>query len=314
MTTILFATDFSPSSEAASQITTALAHHLGARVVCTHAVAPFRAGPEPGAGSAEAIDAIDVGGFHAIYQKEMTARAQRLQQLADELARHGIQASARLLDGSAGPVVEAICAAAGDTHAAPVSLVILGSHGRTGLSRLLLGSVAERVVRLCSTSVLVARAPVIDRAGFRRVLVPTDFTEAAEVALDQAATLAAPDAVIDVLHCWQVDEFSDGLVEAADTHEARGVASRHAAERARHLGEAMVRRLAGGQRKVAFHLREGRPTSCIHDFIEEQAAPYDLVAVGTHGRTGVQRLLVGSVAEYTVRYAPCSVLVARPRA
>jgi nucleotide-binding universal stress UspA family protein len=307
-TTILFATDFSPSSEAASQITRALAHHLGARVVCAHAVAPFRSGPEP---LADGI--VDVGGFHAIYQAEMAARGQRLQELADELGRHGIHASVRLLDGTAGPVVEAICAAAGDTHAAPVALVILGSHGRTGLGRLLLGSVAERVVRLCSTSVLVARSPVIDRGGFHRVLVPTDFTEAAEVALDQAATLAAQDAVIDILHCWQLDEFSDGLVEVPDAHEARGAASRRASERARHLGEALVRRLAVGQRQVTFHLREGRATPCIHAFMDEQATPYDLVAVGTHGRTGVQRFLIGSVAESTVRYAPCSVLVARAR-
>jgi nucleotide-binding universal stress UspA family protein len=306
MTTILFATDFSPSSEAASNTTRALARHLGARVVCAHAVAPFRSAADP-----LVTGSVDIEGFHAMYQEEMAARGRRLQQLADELGRHGIQASARLLDGSAGPVVEAICAAADDAHA---SLVILGSHGRTGLARLVLGSVAERVVRLCSTSVLVARAPAAEREGFHRVLVTTDFTEAAEVALDQAATLAAPDAAIDILHCWQIDEFSDGLVEVLDAHEAHGVASRRVAERARHLGEALVRRLAVGSRQVTFHVREGRATSGIHAFIEAQATPYDLVAVGTHGRTGIQRLLIGSVAESTVRYAPCSVLVARPRA
>jgi len=310
MNTILFATDFSPSSEAAAQITRALARHLGARVVCAHAVAPFRSTPDPLVDGNIDGD-IDVRGFHALYQEEMAARSRRLQQLADELGRHGIQASARLLDGSAGPAVEAICAGAEDSHA---SLVIVGSHGRTGLERLMLGSVAERVVRLCSTSVLVARAPVAERDGFHRVLVSTDFTEAAEVALDQAATMAAPDAAIDVLHCWQLDEFSDGLLEQPDAHEAHGVASRRTAERARHMGEAMVRRLAVGNRKVTFHLREGRATAAIQAFIEEQATPYDLVAVGTHGRTGMQRLLIGSVAESTVRYAPCSVLVARARA
>jgi nucleotide-binding universal stress UspA family protein len=304
-TTILFATDFSPSSEAAIHATRALARHLGARVVCVHAVAPWRGEPDPLAGGNS-----DIEGFHALYRKEMTARSRRLHQLADELGRHGIQASARLLDGSAGPVVEAICAGAEDSHAV---LVILGSHGRTGLSRLVLGSVAERVVRLCSTSVLVARAPVVDVAGFRRVLVPTDFSETAEVALDQAAALAAPDAVIDILHCWQLDEFSDGMVEAPEVDAAHGVASQRASDRAHQLGEALVRRLAVGSRKVTFHLRKGSATSGIHAFIDEQATPYDLVAVGTHGRTGIQRLLIGSVAESTVRYAPCSVLVARPR-
>lgn len=303
-TTILFATDFSPSSEAAMHTTRALAQHLGARVVCAHAVGPFRAAPEPGANS-------DIEGFHAIYRADMAARTQRLQHIADELGRHGIQASVRLLDGSTGPVVETICAGAEDSEAA---LVIVGSHGRTGLQRLVLGSVAERVVRLCTTSVLVARAPAAEPDGFRRVLVPTDFSESAAVALDQAATLAAPDAVIDILHCWQLDEFSDGMVENAHAHPAHGVAARRAAEVARQIGETLVRRLALGRRQVTFHLREGRATAGIHAFMDEQAAPYDLVAVGTHGRAGVQRLLIGSVAESTVRYAPCSVLVTRPRA
>lgn len=304
MTTILFATDFSPSSEAASQATRALAQHLGARVVCAHAVGPRRAAPgERAAGN------DDIEGFHAVYREEMTARSQRLQELADELGRHGIQATARLLDGAAGSVPESVCAAAEDAHA---SLVIIGSHGRTGLTRLLLGSVAERVVRLCTTSALVARPPLVEREGFRRVLVPTDFSETAEVALDQAATLAAPDAVIDILHCWQLDEFADGMVEAPTANVPHDVASQRTAERAHHLGEALVRRLA--PHKATFHLREGSPSSGILAFIEEQSAPYDLVAVGTHGRTGMQRFLIGSVAESTVRYAPCSVLVARSRA
>jgi nucleotide-binding universal stress UspA family protein len=304
-TTILFATDFSPASDVATRTARALAQHLGARVVCAHAVGPRRAPPNP-----LAIVSDDIEGFHEIYREELRARSQRLHVLADELGKHGVQATAKLLDGAAGTVVETICAAAEDTHAA---LVVLGSHGRTGLTRLVLGSVAERVVRTCATSVLVAREPAMERQGFRHVLVPTDFTESAEVALDQAATMAAADAVIDILHCWQLDEFVDGLVEVEDTHSAHGVVARRTAERAHQLGESLVRRLAVGQRTVRFHLREGTPTAGIHAFIEEQNAPYDLLAVGTHGRTGLQRFLIGSVAESTVRYAPCSVLVARPR-
>jgi nucleotide-binding universal stress UspA family protein len=167
--------------------------------------------------------------------------------------------------------------------------------------------------------VLVARPPAVEPVGFRRVLVPTDFSESAAVALDQASTLAAPDAVIDILHCWQLDELADGMVDPADVHAphaspAHGLAARRAIEVAQQIGDALVRRLALGRRQVKFHLREGRATSGVHAFMDEQAAPYDLVAVGTHGRAGIQRLLIGSVAEYTVRYAPCSVLVTRPRA
>lgn len=299
-TTILFATDFSDSSEAARQLTRALARHLDARVVCTHAamIPIFPAGEHD-------VVAGDVASFRQLVQEELAVRRARLQEFANELGAHGIVASTQVVEGSA---VEAICSAARETAAA---LVIIGSHGRTGLKRIVLGSVAERVVRACETSVLVARPPVIDRAGFQRVLVPTDFSQAAEVALDQALTLATENATIDILHCWTPDEFPDGLLRPLEG--TRPSIAPSAAERAKALGDAWVQRVAVGRRQVAFHLMADRPTAGIQRFLDEQE-PYELVAVGTQGRTGMQRLLIGSVAESTVRYAPCSVLVARPRA
>jgi nucleotide-binding universal stress UspA family protein len=299
-TTILFATDFSDNSEAARHVTRVLARHLGARVVCAHAAAVTMFLPE-----ANALSPGDFESFHRLMQEELAARRQRLQEIAGEFAGEGITASVRVDEG---PVVDTICSAAREVTAA---LVILGSHGRTGLKRFFLGSVAERVVRACETSVLVARPPAVDREGFHRVLVPTDFSQAAEVALDQAMTLAAEGAIIDILHCWTPEEFPDGLLRPLES--ARPQVAPPAAERAKELGEAWVRRVAMGRRQVAFHLVAERPTAGIHQFIDEQEEPYDLIAVGTHGRTGMERLLIGSVAESTVRYAQCSVLVARPR-
>jgi nucleotide-binding universal stress UspA family protein len=299
-TTILFATDFSDSSQAARQLTRALARHLGARVVCAHAaMVPIYPASE------HDVLAADFVHLRQLMQEELAVRDQRLQEIASELGKDGIAASTRVVEGAA---VESICSAAQEAAAA---LVIVGSHGRTGLKRIVLGSVAERVVRTCETSVLVARPPVIDQAGFRRVLVPTDFSQAAEVALDQAVTMAAEDAVIDILHCWTADEFADGWLRPIEN--GRPVTVPDAAARARELGESWVKRVGLGHRRVAFHLVADRPTAGIQTFLDEQA-PYDLVAVGTHGRTGMQRLFIGSVAESTVRYAPCSVLVARPRA
>jgi nucleotide-binding universal stress UspA family protein len=299
-TTILFATDFSDSSAAARQLTRALARHLGARVVCAHAaLIPI-----------QPVTEHDVLGgdfviLREVMQEELAVRGQRLQEIANALGEDGITASTRVIEGAA---VETICSAAREAAAA---LVIVGSHGRTGLKRIVLGSVAERVVRACETSVLVARPPVVDQAGFQRVLVPTDFSQAAEVALDQALTMAAENATIDILHCWTPDEFPDGLLRPlADA--GKSIAER-ATERAREMGQAWVQRVAMGRRQVAFHLVADRPTAGIQQFLDEQE-PYDLIAVGTHGRTGMERLLIGSVAESTVRYAPCSVLVARPRA
>lgn len=299
-TTILFATDFSDSTEAARHITHALARHLGARVVCAHAATVAMFPPE-----AHELSAGDVESFQVLVREELAVRRERLQEIAGEFTGDGITASARLEEG---PVVDTICSIARELAAA---LVIVGSHGRTGLKRFFLGSVAERVVRACETSVLVARPPTVDREGFHRVLVPTDFSQAAEVALDQAMTLASEHAIIDILHCWTPEEFPDGLLRPLES--GRPQAAPPAAERAKELGEAWMRRVAMGRRQVAFHLVAERPTAGIQQFIDEQEQPYDLIAIGTHGRTGMERLLIGSVAESTVRYAPCSVLVARPR-
>ena len=296
-TTILFATDFSDTSEAARQLTRALARHLEARVVCAHA-ALIPVYPE----SEHDLLTADFMSLRELMRQELAVRGQRLQEIANDFDENGTPASTRVVEGAA---VEVITTAAREVGAA---LVIVGSHGRTGLKRIVLGSVAERVVRACETSVLVARPPVIDRAGFHRVLVPTDFSQAAEVALDQAITLAAEDAVIDILHCWTPDEFADGWLRPQENARTPD-----AAERAKEMGNAWVHRVAMGRRQVAFHLIADRPTAGIQHFIEQQE-PYELVAVGTHGRIGMQRLFIGSVAESTVRYAPCSVLVARPRA
>lgn len=302
MSTILFATDFSAASDIAGQTARALARRIHARMICAHAAVTSNAQPD-----AYEISIGEIEGFRRAFQDEIAARRLRLQQMSEELARSGIEATHRIIEG---PVIDAICGAARDDGAA---LVILGSHGRTGLERFVLGSVAERVVRLCETSVLVARAPATTEHGFRRVLVATDFSESAETALEQAATLAVDDAVIDLVHCWQLDDLPDSRLRPVDLQKAHQPLSERVRERARGLGEGLARRVRVGQRKVSFRLVEGPPAAGIHQLVDAQSAPYDLVAVGTHGRTGVKRLLLGSVAESTVRYAPCSVLVARPR-
>lgn len=303
MTTILLATDFSEHAEVAGRIALTLARRLEAKVVCMHASVMTEARPD-----AYEIARGQLEEFRMGFQEDLARRRHRLQLMVEELERRGVKAEHRLVDG---PAVHAICNTARDVGAA---LVVMGSHGRTGFKRVLLGSVAERVVRLCETSVLVARPPVVGDEGFRRILVPTDFDQAANVALDQSTTLAAVDANIDILHCWQVDEFPDEMLE--QTAGASGLYGRVAeavTETSKRFGEGLVKRVAHGQRRVAFHLIEGQPTAGIHEFIEERDQPYDLIAVGTHGRSGLDRLLIGSVAEVTVRYAPCSVLVARPR-
>ncbi len=297
MKTILIATDFSEHAQTAGKYAIRLASRLDANLVCVHATSMNEANP-----NAYEVANGKLEEFRVHLQTQQARKRKWLELLSDEAGRQGVKSQHHLVDGRP---EEAICAA---TEEVDANLVIMGSHGHTGLARILLGSVAEKVVRLCKSSVLVARPPLVGEDGFHHVLVATDFTDHAMAALDQACALASRNATIDILHCWQVDSFADPAVGLSNAFAdlASGMA-----KEAEMRGKELVERVAKKGLTGAFHLFSGRPTAGVQSFIEEQEHAYDLVAVGTQGRTGLSRLLLGSVAEVTVRYSPCSVLVAR---
>ncbi len=137
-----------------------------------------------------------------------------------------------------------------------------------------------------------------------RILVPTDFGEAADAALDYGITLAAHfDAELTLLHV--ADELSatylgaEGYVPdlSGMQMELETTAGKRANERLRR---------ATGVRTMHVVRSSNAPAQTIVDYATESGA--DLIVIGTHGRSGVPRLLMGSVAERVVRTAPCPVL------
>jgi nucleotide-binding universal stress UspA family protein len=302
MKTILFATDFSGDAEYAGAYALLLARRLHAELVCIHASPYHDARP-----NAYELSSGHLEEFRQRLQNELAHRRAILETMVEEARRQGIHARHDLIEGTP---AEAICDTADEVNA---DLIVVGSHGRTGIKRFFLGSVAERVVRMASCSVLVARKPMITEHGFQRILVPTDFEDGALVALEQARALAADHATIDILHCWFVDGVVEGSLEPGATGAVYTSMADMMLEDAGKNGQKLVDMVAGDSRQVRFHLHEGRPAGCVQTFMEEQDLAYELVAVGTHGRRGLERVLLGSVAEATVRYSTCSVLVARAR-
>lgn len=293
--TILVGVDFSTTSEQTCQHALAIARHAGARLVLAHATAL----PEQPEGLPPSMQ--DTAAAFLSILRGRAAEAQRdLAELGDRLTGQGAEISQLLIDGFAD---DALVHTAAELHA---DLVVTGSHGRRGVGRVLLGSVAERVVRGAACPVLVARG---EPTPYRTVCVATDFTEAAEHGIDLAIAIAAPDATIDILHFWDAPPVPRGHAtdEVDETvAEIRAGMIVHGEERGAQMIEAR-----GGDRggRLRYHLREGDPTDGITHWAAE--ARCDLVVVGGHGRRGLRRLLLGSVAEATVRQAPCSVLVAR---
>ncbi len=168
--------------------------------------------------------------------------------------------------------------------------IVLSSRGRTGLSRLLLGSVAERVLRLAPCPVLMfhgsARAERLRQAR-PGVLVAVDLAEGARELVDAAIPwLQRLDAEATVVTV---------MPEMVPGDEA------HAAEQLRRKGElgALAARLPEANRGGTSVL-----VGNARDALVVAAERHDLVVVGSHGRAGVERLLLGSVTEGVARLAP----------
>lgn len=183
-----------------------------------------------------------------------------------------------------------------------IDVVVMPTRGRTGLNRLLLGSVTERVIRSASVPVLSINPDAASqRYPYERVLVPTDGSETADRALDTGIDLAnASDArlhvlsVVDVtslgvdvyseIHIDALEERAESVIENARTSASdAGVAS---VEGTIEYGSAV-------HRAIRTYVRD-------HDV--------DVVVMGTHGRSGLDRWLLGSVTEKVVRTSPVPVL------
>jgi nucleotide-binding universal stress UspA family protein len=178
-------------------------------------------------------------------------------------------------------------------------LCVIGTHGRTGLSRILLGSVAEKVIRHAPCSVLAVR-PDSTIGEFHHVLVPTDFSDSAANALDVATRFVAPTGAISVMHVLEPAVGFGGVMppELAQSIGAEAVA----------LLQAAAASVQGV--RVTVQSRIGYPGAQTLAAIDEDRS-IDLVVMGSHGRTGIARALLGSVAEKVVRHARCPVLVTR---
>ncbi len=144
-----------------------------------------------------------------------------------------------------------------------------------------------------------------------RILMATDFSSCSKDALDHAAYLARNlGAELHLLHVFELPLFLPSGVSIGvrpEVHQWIGEA-REAAKKALDELAGEIRR---GGVKVRAEFREGIPYLEIVKAAGEM--PADLVVLGTHGRTGLAHVLLGSVAERVVRKSPCPVLSVRPR-
>lgn len=190
-----------------------------------------------------------------------------------------------------------------------VDLVVMATHGRRGVRRMLLGSVAEEVLRTAGCPVLTVRPDETIGPGGppEKILVPVDFSEHSELALVSAGELARRfGAELDVLHV--IAELGVPDPYFADAAELRALTKAARDRVPEALADTAERVL--GDVGAGTHMRVGTPAATIAEFADEQGS--DMIVLGSHGRTGMKRIFLGSVAEAVVRQAPCPVLTVKP--
>lgn len=228
-----------------------------------------------------------------------TEGRQALEEAADVLESLGLDPQTEVVQGSPAETIVDYA----DRY--DQDLVAMATHARTGLRRYILGSVTEKVVRLSPVPVLTARADEEEELEFPygRILVPVDGSEPSDRASEHALSLAsALDASLDVLSV--VDTSGFGPDVRAQLASERGRAAAQDAVRA-VTADASDR----GVTDVRTEVEEGRPADVLAEYVADHAV--DAVVMGTTGRTGLNRVLLGSVAEETVRTAPVPVVTVR---
>lgn len=284
---IVVGVDFSAQSQSAIGHTLDIARHLDAEMVLVH-VCPVA---EPPAHITEKND-----GWQKFMRRQFTANRQRLEEMHETLHGQGANVSQAVID--AAPAAGLLMSA----DELDADLIVTGTHGYTGLDRLLLGSVAEQVIRDSKRSCMVVRGEFEPSGGYRRILVPTDFSASSEDALAVATTLVARGGTIDVRHFWHTPVF--GPVPEPTELQAR------ANEATGKRGAGLLKAHDGNEKyELSFSASHGNPKERILDLLDKGA--YELVVMGSHNRHGVSRWLLGSVAAAAARHAPCSVMVVK---
>jgi nucleotide-binding universal stress UspA family protein len=299
--TILVPLDGSPLAEQALPIARRIAEQAGSklRLVLVHQI------------PAAPLDPAAAKLFTSLELSSRKAERSYLRALQLRLRQEGVRlASAVTLTGPVGPALTRYVEEIG------IDLVVMATHGRGGIRRAWLGSVADHIVRHVKVPLLLirpdeAREGAVRQPGADQILVPLDGSPLAEEVLGPAAELARlwgmSVTLLQVVHpvVFFEDEMlgfpapDDPVLTASLRSQAEDYV-RDISERLRHQGVRATGVAVVGRNAADSILQAANPVRVA------------VIAMATHGRGGVQRLVLGSVADKLIRAAAVPVLVQRP--
>jgi nucleotide-binding universal stress UspA family protein len=268
---ILLATDGSEYSSGAQRVAIELAKHCGARLTAMSIVLGTQ-------------DLESVGTHNLREQREREVQA-LLDQVVESARAAGVACATELVYGET-PEHEIVHTAA-DLEA---DLIVLGRRGRRGLARFMVGHATAYVAGHAPCNVLVV--PRAGQVWRQRILLATDGS---------APSTAATRVALDVARQCQLPVTAVSATTASHSAERK--------QEARLAVDQAATALAGAGIASDALVAEGRPDQVVVDTAAARGA--DLIVVGSHGRTGLGRLFLGSISERVIGQAQCPVLVAR---
>ena len=295
---ILVPLDGADLSETALTTAVSIAQHFKSELILCHVI-PERNMPQPQmafeSGYSQFIDRFDTD-YDDWAKQYLTTIKERYIKLVPNI-------SIRIEYGN---VANQILDVAND-----VNLIVMNTHGYSGFSKWILGSVTERVIGHATCPVLVVKG----KRPIQKIMLPVDGSEFSEVALEPAVQLSE---VFDAdLTCFHVIEPLNDVPNAlisrlgeVDPKWDRWITD-HQGDYARDYFKSLSLKLAElTDKPIDMVLRKDLPADGIIACAGELDA--DLIVMSTHGRSGVTKWLLGSVAEKLLQKLPCHLLIIRP--
>ena len=291
---ILFPTDFSSHANQVLKYAVLLAQRFGAELYLFHAIVMYEDDPN--------------NPDHRF--PDLTESVTQIQQIASDRLENSYSEYSNLpirVFKEARRGISAYEEIVSFAEEKEIDLIVIGTHGRSGLSHLLLGSVTEKVVRYAPCPVLTIGKEAVKRPvpeEVKNILVPVDFSTYSAEALKYA--VAVGETFSSRLHLlYVVEEPVYPAFYASGVSSILEIMS-NLPSRAKRAMTRFLKDNAPTELKVVKEVREGKPESEILDYAEEKNI--DLIVMATHGLSGLDRFILGSTTERVIRKAVCPVL------
>lgn len=236
-----------------------------------------------------------------LLEKAEKSAREHLGSVKERAKKEGVDCTTSVLEGE-----DSFNYIAGEAAKNKISMIIMGRRGKTGLKRLMMGSTTARVIGHAPCNVLVV--PSAARVEFKNILVATDGSRHAAAAASEAIGIAKKNSS-KLIVLAVVPSESIQPMDIVHSQMSRDVIAESEMKEAEKNAKAVKEAAQKEDVAVEAFIMGGKPSDAVVQTAKEQNV--DVIILGSHGKTGIDKLLMGSVAERVIVLSSCAVLVVK---